>query len=100
MLESYVAGARSVRMLLGEFTFNEMFNLNTKDLKLLSSKAVFEQEIIYGTLRLGSLKVTWKFFSYNVKSFIIFSKIFLKLVLFIVGCSPYLDFFMTEVPVV
>lgn len=70
MLESYVAGARSVRMLLGEFTFNELLNLNTKDLKLLSPKAVFEQEIIYGTLRLGSLKVTWKFVSYSKVGFI------------------------------
>lgn len=70
MLESYVAGARCVRMLLGEFTFNELLNLNTKDLKLLSPKAVFEQEIIYGTLRLGSLKVTWKFVSYSKVGFI------------------------------
>ena len=59
-----------MRMLLGEFTFNELLNLNTKDLKLLSPKAVFEQEIIYGTLRLGSLKVTWKFVSYSKVGFI------------------------------
>ena len=48
------------------------FILLLKILKLLSLEAVFEKDM-YGTLRLHSLKITWKFFfSYTVQYFILF----------------------------
>ena len=78
MLGSYIRGTRSVTMFPGGFTFDECFILLLKILKLLSLEVVFEKDM-YGTLRLHSLKITWKFFfSYTVNiSFFFFFKFFI-----------------------